>query len=178
MHVRAKRIAFGGLGIAASIVCMSLGSIIETNTLFFLAAASFLPGIMVREAGFKSGVAYYLAAVLLGFLLTPDKFYVGTYCAMSLYILIIEWIWVKMGSIPPRYQKRSVFWICKYLVFNIIYIPVLFGAQKILFGSSLQLPVLAGLLLAGQAGLLLYDTAYEYLQARIWPRFRNHIFTE
>ena len=41
MHVKAKAIAFGGLALALSIVFMALGSVIESNTLFLLAAASY-----------------------------------------------------------------------------------------------------------------------------------------
>lgn len=40
-----------GLFLALSVVCMSLGSVIETNTLFLLAAASFFVGIVIRESG-------------------------------------------------------------------------------------------------------------------------------
>lgn len=175
MHVKAKKVAFSGLGIAASIVCMMLGGIIETNTLFFLAAASYLQGIIIRETGFRNGTAYYLAAVILGFLLVPDKLYVVSYSAMALYILIIEWIWIRIGVFPLRYRKRSVFWICKYTVFNLMYIPALLWGREVLSLSSLPFPVLAALLLAGQAGLFLYDAAYEYLQAKIWPKIRNRI---
>lgn len=41
MHVKAKKIAFGGMLLALTIIFMMLGSIIETGTLFLLAAASF-----------------------------------------------------------------------------------------------------------------------------------------
>ncbi len=42
MHLKAKRAAFGGLLLAMTVIFMFLGSVIETNTLFLLAAASFL----------------------------------------------------------------------------------------------------------------------------------------
>ena len=57
MHVKAKKMAFGGLFLAL-VVCMSLGSVIETNTLFLLAAASFFVGIVIREFGMKAGAAF------------------------------------------------------------------------------------------------------------------------
>ena len=41
MHLKAKRAAFGGLLLAMTVIFMFLGSVIETNTLFLLAAASF-----------------------------------------------------------------------------------------------------------------------------------------
>ena len=52
--------AFSGLLLALSVVCMALGSVIETNTLFLLAAASYFVGIIIREFGMKAGVAFYL----------------------------------------------------------------------------------------------------------------------
>ena len=36
MHVKARMTAFSGLLLALSVVCMALGSVIETNTLFLL----------------------------------------------------------------------------------------------------------------------------------------------
>ena len=51
MHIKAKKMAFGGLLLALSVICMILGSVIETGTLFLLAAASFFVGIVFREFG-------------------------------------------------------------------------------------------------------------------------------
>ena len=74
MHVKAKKMAFGGMLLALTIVCMLLGSIIETSTLFLLAAASFFVGIVLREFGEKTGIAFYIAGVLLGLIVAPNKF--------------------------------------------------------------------------------------------------------
>lgn len=51
MHLKAKRAAFGGLLLAMTVIFMFLGSVIETNTLFLLAAASFFVGVVFREFG-------------------------------------------------------------------------------------------------------------------------------
>ena len=48
MHLKAKRAAFGGLLLAMTVIFMFLGSVIETNTLFLLAAASFFVGVVFR----------------------------------------------------------------------------------------------------------------------------------
>ena len=58
MHVKAKKIAIGGLMLAFSIVSMLLGNILESNTVFFLALASFFVGIIIREFGMKTGCAF------------------------------------------------------------------------------------------------------------------------
>ena len=90
MHVKAKTMAFGGLLLALTVVCMALGSIIETSTLFLLAAASFFVGIVIREFGLRVGAAFYIAAVFLGFITAPNKFYVLTFAAMGFYIWAVE----------------------------------------------------------------------------------------
>ena len=51
MHVKAKTMAFSGLLLALTVIFMVLGSVIETSTLFLLAAASFFVGIIIREFG-------------------------------------------------------------------------------------------------------------------------------
>ena len=93
MHVKAKKTAIAGLLLAFTIVCIAMGSVIETNTLFLLAAASYFVGIIIREFGMRTGAAFYLADVLLGFLVTPNKFYVISFAAMGFYILAVEAVW-------------------------------------------------------------------------------------
>ena len=60
MHVKAKKTAIAGLLLAFTIVCIAMGSVIETNTLFLLAAASYFVGIIYREFGGKMGAAFYI----------------------------------------------------------------------------------------------------------------------
>ena len=148
MHVKARAAAFGGLSVALSIVCMFLGSIIESNTLFLLAAASYFVGIIIREFGTKAGAAFY-AANVLGMLIVPNKFYVLSYGAMGLYILLIEIAWRMMAQGGRKVQKRWIFWAVKYLVFNILFIPSLIFFQELFFARHLSMPFLAGVILVG-----------------------------
>mgnify|MGYP000717296181 CR=1 FL=1 len=114
MHVKAKQMAFGGLILAVTVVCMALGSVIETNTLFLLAAAAFFVGIVIREFGLRTGAAFYLAAILLGFLVTPNKFYVITFAAMGFYILGIEAVWIFLAKRPQMGHRMGIYWLVKY----------------------------------------------------------------
>lgn len=176
MHVKAKKIAFGGVLLAVTVLCMLLGSIIESNTLFLLAAASFFVGIMLREFGVKTGAAFYLAGVLLGLITAPNKFYVISYAAMGLYILLIEIGWRKLGKLSWNGNRRAVFWGMKFFFFNLIYIPGIVLFEKLLFTRNLSGWMFAGVLAAGQVGLFLYDRAYEYVQGNIWSKIRGKIF--
>ena len=173
MHVKAKTVAFGGLLLAMTVVFMALGSIIETSTLFLLAAASFFVGIVVREFGLKAGGAFYLAAVLLGFITAPNKFYVLTFAAMGLYIWGIEAAWRWLEKRPDMTQRHKVFWISKYVIFNIVYIPIVFIFRDLLFAQSVSDALMIGVVVGGQIGLFIYDRAYDYVQAHIWGKMRG-----
>ena len=160
MHVKGKMMAFCGLFLALSVVCMSLGSVIETNTLFLLAAASFFVGIVIREFGMKAGAA----------------FYVFSFAAMGLYIVIIEEAWRVLGRSAST-QRQSLFWAVKYVVFNVMYIPMLVLFDEILLGGKkLSFAMTAGIWLAGQIALFLYDRAYEYVQSHVWTKIRGRMF--
>lgn len=176
MHVKAKKMAFSGMLLALTIVCMLLGSMIETSTLFLLAAASFFVGIVLREFGEKTGIAFYLAGVLLGLIAAPNKFYVVSYAAMGLYILIIELAWPRLGKLSENSNRRRMFWVLKYVVFNLIYIPSVLFFQELLFARKLSTGVLLGVLAAGQVGLFIYDRAYEFVQRELWNKFRGRLF--
>ena len=173
MHVKAKTVALGGLLLALTVVFMALGSIIETSTLFLLAAASFFVGIVVREVGLKTGGAFYLAAVLLGAITAPNKFYVLTFAAMVLYIWVIEAGWKWWEKHPEMPQRYKVFWIVKYVIFNVIYIPVVILFRDLLFAQAVSAGITAGVIVGGQIGLFIYDKAYDYVQMHLWGKMRG-----
>lgn len=173
MHVKAKKIAFGGLLLTLTEVCIALGSVIETNTLFLLAAASYFVGTVIRESDVRTGAAFYTAGVLLGILVSPDKLYVVSYAAMGLYVLAIEFVWRSLGRLSENRNRKALFWIAKYLIFNILYIAILLGMKNVLLEGNLSVGILAGVLAAGQMGLFIYDRAYEYFQMQIWGKIRK-----
>ena len=175
MHVKAKTMAFGGLLLALSVVFMALGSIIETSTLFLLAAASFFVGIVVREFGLRAGAAFYIAAVLLGFITAPNKFYVITFAAMGFYIWGIEAVWRWLEKRHEMKKRKLFFWVSKYVIFNIMYIPIVFLFRDLLFTQAISDMVMAGVIAGGQAGLFIYDRAYDYVQAHVWGKMRGRV---
>ena len=175
MHVRARAIAFGGLAVALSIVFMILGSVIESNTLFLLAAASYFVGIVIREFGLKIGAAFYAANVILGLLIAPNKFYVISYAAMGLYIFLVEAAWQVMARGPRSAQRKSFFWVVKDLIFNAMFLPGLFFFQDFFFSGNLSLGILTGVAIGGQLGLWIYDQAYEYVQRHLWNKYRGRL---
>ncbi|WP_122642255.1 hypothetical protein [Luxibacter massiliensis] len=175
MHIKARKMAFGGLFLALTIVCMALSSIIETNTLFLLAAASYFVGIIIREMGLRTGTAFYLAAVLLGFITAPNKFYVVSFAAMGFYILAGEAAWNALGRLSGKVNRKVLLWIMKYSIFNILYIPAVLLFEQLLFDRSLSPLWTAGVIAAGQPALWIYDMAYGYVQNHIWNKLRGRL---
>lgn len=175
MHVNAKTVAFSGLMLALTEGCIALGSIIETNTLFLLAAASYLVGIVIRETNLKVGAAFYFAGVLLGILIAPNKFYVCSYGAMGLYIWLIELAWDIIGKASKETNKKRLFWNIKILVFNLIFLAIVFVGWNLLGSKVMTWQILLGVICAGQIGFLIYDWAYNYVQREIWTKIRGRL---
>lgn len=174
MHVKAKQVAFLGLLVAFAIILIVFASVIETNTLFLLAAGAFLVGIAIREYGIMMGTGFFLACVILGFFLSPNKLYVLTYAGLSFYILgreaIYLFLWKKKNNV-----NQVVYFFCRFLLFNIIYIPTILLFPQLLYAGTIKTSWIVGALLVGQLAWLVYDKAYEYFQSTVWGRFRKRI---
>ena len=173
MHVGAKKMATAGLLVAFSVIMMLLSSVVESSSLFFIAAASFCVGVAVREWGLRLGFAFLIASVGLNLMVTPSKLYCFTMAGMGFYIWASEWLWNCIANAKKLKHRAIVLWIGKYLIFNLLYIPVLFLAPHILFTGKINGLSAIILLLGGQAVLFIYDVAYCYFQAQICGRLRG-----
>lgn len=173
MHVNARRISFLGLLLAVTVLLVILGGVIETSTLFFLAGASFCVGIAIRECGLRLGTGFYIAGVLLSFLLAPNKFYCITFAGMGLYILVEEFIFERMTMVTSIKHRIFLYWVAKYILFNLMYLPALFLLPKLIYPGTINRWILLGLIAGGQAGLFVFDMAYGYFQKNIWGKFRG-----
>ena len=175
MHVGAKKVAAAGLLVAFSVIMMLLSSAIETSSLFFIGAASFCVGIAIREWGLKLGFAFFIASVGLNFLVAPSKLYCFTLVGMSLYIWMTEWLWKRLAESQKIKNRMVMLWFGKYVVFNLLYVPTLFLAPRLLFTGKINGISAIILLLFGQVVLYIYDMAYRYFQARVWGRLRGKL---
>lgn len=178
MHVEAKRMATAGLLVAFSVIMMYLSSVIETSSLFFIAAASFCVGSAIREWGLRIGFAFLIASVVLNFLIVPDKLHCFTFAGMGSYIWAVEWLWNRIAEAKKMKNRTASLWIGKYIVFNLLYVPVLFCAPRIIFTGKINGLSAVIFLFLGQIALCVYDMAYRYYQARIWSKLRIRILGE
>ena len=92
---------------------------------------------------------------------------------MGFYILAIELIWKRIGQLQGERNRAALFWGAKYVIFNLLFLPMVFGFREVFFPGTVTPAMLLGIVAAGQAGLFVYDRAYEYAQAQIWSRMRK-----
>ena len=175
MHVKAKQIATAGVLVAFTVVLVFLSAYIESSSLFFLAAASFCVGIAVREWGMWFGAAFLIASTSLNLLLAPNKWYCITFAGIGVYIWLYELLWRWIANSEKMKQRNLVFWLGKYVVFNLMYIPALFGAPKLLFTGKINGIFAWAMLLLGQVALWIFDCAYRYFQAHVWGNMRGKL---
>lgn len=172
MHVNAKKIAAAGLLAAFVVVMMILSSTIETNSLFFIAAASFCVGITIREWGIRFGAGFLIASIILILFLAPNKMYCITFAGMGIYLLLVEWLWERIANSEEMKQRAVKLWIGKYVIFNMIYIPVLCFLPSLIVAKKITGILFIAVWAAGQIALFVYDRAYLYFQASVWGKLR------
>lgn len=172
MHVNAKKIAVAGLLAAFSAVMLVLSGTIESSSLFFIAAASFCVGIVIREWGVRLGFGFLIASAIVNVIVSPNKFYCMTYAAMGVYLLLSEFLWEKIAAKEGMKNRTLTLWIGKYVIFNVIYVPVTLFFQELVFTKKITGVLWIGVLVAGQAALFIYDRAYVYFQGIVWGKLR------
>lgn len=175
MHVSARKISFLGLMMAFSVVLVVLGSIIEMSTLFFLALASFITGIVVVEYKTALGAAFYVGSVLLSFILSPHKLYVLTYAGMACYLLLREIVWTNIMKQNATRINLIVLTLVKFLIFNAMYIPALVFLPDLVIAKEMNIYLMCGLIISGQILLFIYDRAFEYFMGRYWLDMKRRL---
>ncbi|MDF2906140.1 MAG: hypothetical protein K0R34_1461 [Herbinix sp.] len=175
MLLNAKKIAFMGLLLAITVLLIALSGILEFNTLFLLGAASFGVGIAVRESNIRYGTGFYLAAILLGLILAPNKFYCITFAVMGFYILVIEFTFDRLSNLKGNISRVKLYWLIKYITFNVLYVPMVLLLPKLIYQGEINPIITIVMLLAGQIVLFVYDTAYRYFQSYVWGKIRTKL---
>ncbi len=175
MFLSTRKLTFLGLLLAVTVLLIVLSGILEFNTLFLLAAASFGVGIAVREAGVPMGVGYLIGSIALGFFLAPNKLYCITYGAMAIYLLVVECIYDKLLVVNNAAARGKLLWVLKYLIFNLLFIPMLLLFPGLIYAGKIDTRLMLLMFAGGQVLLFLYDKGYRYFQGNIWERVRTKL---
>lgn len=166
MLLKSQKIAFLGILLAIVVLLVYGGVIMESSTLFFLCAASFCLGIVIDEFGKRLGAGFFIACSILTFFLIPNKMYCFSLAAMNLYILLAE-------CLADRIPKAFSF--IKYLLFNAVFLPILWFMPEFLYAGKINKTVLLGLWVGGQVIFTIYDYAYRRIRYEFWPQIRKKI---
>ncbi len=59
---------------------------------------------------------------------------------------------------------------------------ILYISRSLLFSEcylqkAVSTPILVGVMIAGQIGILIYDKAYDYVQVRLWGKMRGRVLS-
>ena len=89
-----KKISYGGILLALNIILLLLVNVIPINTLFLMGLASLPISIIIMEWGPKLGTIFYMASVILSFIVMANKFqwilYIFTFGIYGLIKYVIE----------------------------------------------------------------------------------------
>ena len=151
------KIALGGICLALTLVFMFAGSFVPGIELTLFAIASVFTAVMIIEAGVSGAVIFYLAAVLLGFVLIPNKLGIIPYAFLFGYYGILKFYIEKLRSGPLQLTAKAVF-------FAVLLCIGFLGFKELLLGA-VNIPDYPALILiaGGLAVMLLYDWLYTQL---------------
>lgn len=160
---------------AIAVILIVLSGIIEQSSLFLLAAASFITGVIQRRFSVKLSAVFIAGAFLVGMFLAPQKLYCFTFAGFSVYVSITEYL----------RQKDVPFVVCiviKGICYHILLVLALaatkyFVGFDILFAEGWVkklsgIPVLFIIVAVAAAEVLwlIFDRAYIFFQDRYGSR--------
>lgn len=180
MLLKSKEVAFTGIMMAIGVFLVTFGGYLESSTLFFLAAASFLTGVVWRCLSAKAALLFVIGTTVLGLLLAPQKLYLATFFAFCVYILVAECLEQR-----EKGRSRKGIWAIKAVLYHALlgislFLVIKFLGLEVLFDGRLfeqfgkyRLILVVPVLLAAELLWILFDRAYFYFQERYAGVFRR-----
>lgn len=154
-----KKVAYSGILLGVHTILLILINIIPMNTLFIMGIASLIISIIIMEFGPKSGVVFYLASIILSFLVINNKaqwvLYNLTFGVYGLIKYIIE-------------QDRSIY--LEYIL-KIIFANILLMITYFILRGYIYIPINILIIIAFQVVFMIYDSVYtkfiDYYETKI-----------
>lgn len=132
---KTSSLVYGGISVALIVLFLYIGSLIVTNKVFLMAVAIAIGAIACIIGGIKSALIVYISASILGFILVPNKLYVGIYIIFGIYP-IVKLIAERYSTVLEYIVKYSVFnllTVITYLIYrNFIYLGPLFDSTYLI----------------------------------------------
>ena len=151
------KLALGGICLALTLVFMFAGSFVPGIELTLFAIASVFTAVMILETGVSGAVIFYLAAVMLGFVLIPNKLGIIPYAFLFGYYGILKFYIEKIHSGPMQLASKVIF-------FTALLTVGFLGFKELLLGA-VDIPDYPAFILiaGGLVIMLLYDWLYTQL---------------
>lgn len=154
-----KKVAYSGILLGVHTILLILINIIPMNTLFIMGISSLIISIIIMEFGPKSGVVFYLASIILSFLVINNKaqwvLYNLTFGVYGLIKYIIE-------------QDRSIY--LEYIL-KIIFANILLMITYFILKGFIYIPINILIIIAFQVVFMIYDSVYtkfiDYYETKI-----------
>ena len=144
-----RKIAYSGILLTINIVLLMLINIIPINTLFLMGLASLPISIVIMEYGPKNGFVFYVASIVLGFVVVSNKFqWIVNALTFSIYGLI--------KYIIERDRPVYIEYILKLLFANIAILAVYFILKPFVY-----IPINIFTILAFEIAFIIYDNIYS-----------------
>lgn len=149
MLLKSKDTAYLGVLLGLNQLFIILSSVIETSTIILMAAGALVVGVVVVEFGGKTGILFYIASCILGFILTFNKVEIISYiCFFGIYSIIKHYIETKVLN---GYISYAV----KIASFNILILLTYLTARLFI-----NFPLQWLMILSAQVLFLIYDYAF------------------
>ena len=154
-----KKVAYSGILLGVHTILLILINIKPMNTLFIMGISSLIISIIIMEFGPKSGVVFYLASIILSFLVINNKaqwvLYNLTFGVYGIIKYIIE-------------QDRSIY--LEYIL-KIIFANMLLMITYFILRGFIYIPINILTILAFQVVFMIYDSVYtkfiDYYETKI-----------
>ena len=150
-----RKIAYSGILLAINLILLLLINVIPINTLFLMGLASLPIAIIIMEYGPKSGFVFYIASVILGFIVIKWVLNTFTFGIYGLIKYIIE-----------RDRPVYIEYFLKILFANVAILIVYFILKPFVY-----IPVNLFTVLIFEVLFIVYDNIYslfiEYYNARL-----------
>ena len=171
---RSFRVAYGGLIVGLSIICMFFTGVFPFAEYALPALDGILLIALVFEFGFRAALIGYIAVSLLSLIITPNKE------AAVLFVLFFGYYPIVKGKVETL-KSVAVQWIVKELVFNValvssyLVLVYVLGMTEVMDDFSFMHGAIVLLWLRGNAVFVLYDIAVTRLVSfyvnRLKPRY-------
>lgn len=189
LHIKSKEIAWSGIMMAIGIILIILASVIESSSLFLLAASSFICGLVQRKFSVKISILFTIGTFILGMILAPNKLYCFTFLGFSVYIVAAEIFRERLeklyreGNEKEAEKLKKISFAVKLVLYHfllaiaVVSIKLFFGLKfsdilsvslfdnKVNFVKSPTIIIIL-CIIAAEILWILFDKAYIFFQNR------------